>query len=122
MFLAVTSNDNVNLVASQIAIEVFQVTNVIARVYAPSRADVTASRGIVSICPTLTHGGVNNYSSAFLPAVYQATPLGTSGTASDRVTVPFVKGTTPREQQRLGEVDLKRHPWSEDSPNKAEHD
>jgi trk system potassium uptake protein TrkA len=52
VFLAVTSNDNVNLVASQIAIEVFQVTNVIARVYAPSRADVTASRGIVSICPT----------------------------------------------------------------------
>jgi trk/ktr system potassium uptake protein len=52
VFLAVTSNDNVNLVASQIAIEVFQVTNVIARVYAPSRADVTANRGIVSICPT----------------------------------------------------------------------
>jgi trk system potassium uptake protein len=52
VFLAVTSNDNVNLVASQIAIEVFQVTNVIARVYAPSRADVTANRGIISICPT----------------------------------------------------------------------
>jgi trk system potassium uptake protein TrkA len=52
VFLAVTSNDNVNLVASQIAIEVFQVTNVIARVYAPSRADVTANRGIVSISPT----------------------------------------------------------------------
>lgn len=53
VFLAVTSNDNVNLVASQIAIEVFQVTNVIARVYAPSRADVTGNRGIISICPTL---------------------------------------------------------------------
>lgn len=52
VFLAVTSNDNVNLVASQIAIEVFQVTNVIARVYAPSRADVTADRGITTICPT----------------------------------------------------------------------
>jgi trk system potassium uptake protein len=52
VFLAVTSNDNVNLVASQIAIEVFQVTNVIARVYAPSRADVIAARGIVSVCPT----------------------------------------------------------------------
>lgn len=52
VFLAVTSNDNVNLVASQIAIEVFQITNVIARVYAPSRADVTANRGIISICPT----------------------------------------------------------------------
>src|SRR5262249_13943884 len=61
--------------------------------------------GFVTICPTLTHGGVNNYSSAFLPAVYQATPLGNAGTPSSRVTVPFVKGTTPPEQQRL-ELDL----------------
>jgi trk system potassium uptake protein TrkA len=52
VLMAVTSNDNVNLVAAQIAIEVFQVINVIARVYAPSRADVTANRGIVTVCPT----------------------------------------------------------------------
>src|SRR6266700_290972 len=52
--------------------------------------------GFITICPTLTHGGVNNWSSAFLPAVYQATPLGNAGTSSDQVGVPFVKGTTPR--------------------------
>jgi trk system potassium uptake protein TrkA len=52
IFLAVTANDNVNLVAAQIALEVFQVAHVIARVYAPSRADVSASRGITTICPT----------------------------------------------------------------------
>jgi trk system potassium uptake protein TrkA len=52
IFLAVTSNDNVNLVAAQIAVEVFQVSNVIARVYVPSRADVTATRGIITVCPT----------------------------------------------------------------------
>jgi hypothetical protein len=57
--------------------------------------------GFVTICPTLSHGGVNNYSSAFLPAVYQATPLGNAGTPASQVTVPFVKGTTPRSQQRL---------------------
>src|SRR5437868_14904744 len=51
LFLAMTSNDNVNLVAAQIAVEVFQVVNVVARVYAPSRSEVTASRGIVTICP-----------------------------------------------------------------------
>jgi len=61
--------------------------------------------GFITICPTLSHGGVNNYSSAFLPASYQATPLGSSGISSDRVGVPFVKGTTPRDQQRL-ELDL----------------
>jgi Protein of unknown function (DUF1501) len=61
--------------------------------------------GYVTICPTLTHGGVNNYTSAFLPAIYQATPLGNAGTPSNQVTVPFVKGTTPLAQQRL-ELDL----------------
>jgi hypothetical protein len=61
--------------------------------------------GFVTICPTLTHGGVNNYSSAFLPAAYQATPLGNAGTPSSQVAVPFVKGTTPPAQQRL-ELDL----------------
>jgi hypothetical protein len=61
--------------------------------------------GYVTICPTLTHGGVNNYSSAFLPAVYQATPLGNAGTSSSQVAVPFVKGTTSQAQQRL-ELDL----------------
>lgn len=52
VFLAVTSNDNVNLVAAQIALEVFQVPNVFARVYVPSRAALTAERGVQSICPT----------------------------------------------------------------------
>jgi trk/ktr system potassium uptake protein len=52
VLLAVTSNDNVNLVACEIALEVFQVTNVIARVYASSRAEVTAERGVVTVCPT----------------------------------------------------------------------
>ena len=61
--------------------------------------------GFVSICPTLTHGGVNNYSSAFLPAAYQATPLGNAGTPAGRAAVPFVRGTTPPPQHRL-EIDL----------------
>src|SRR5438045_2503213 len=45
--------------------------------------------GFVTICPTLTHGGVNNYSSAFLPAVYQATPLGNAATPADRGAGPL---------------------------------
>ena len=61
--------------------------------------------GYVTICPTLTHGGVNNYTSAFLPAAYQATPLGNAGTASSQVSVPFVRGTTAPGQQRM-ELDL----------------
>jgi hypothetical protein len=32
--------------------------------------------GYLTICPTLGHGGVNNWSSAFLPGIYQGTPIG----------------------------------------------
>ena len=35
--------------------------------------------GFITICPTLGHGGVNNWSSAFLPARYQGTPIGHAG-------------------------------------------
>ncbi|QEL18937.1 DUF1501 domain-containing protein [Limnoglobus roseus] len=69
--------------------------------------------GFITICPSLSHGGVNNFSSAFLPAIYQGTPLGNSGVPSDRANVPFIAGTTSREQQRreidlLGEMDRER--------------
>ena len=39
--------------------------------------------GFITICPNLSHGGVNNWSSAFLPAVYQGTPIGNAGIPSD---------------------------------------
>lgn len=35
--------------------------------------------GFITINPTLMHGGVGNWSSAFLPAAYQGTPIGHSG-------------------------------------------
>ena len=62
--------------------------------------------GFITICPNLSHGGVNNWSSAFLPAVYQGTPIGTSGIPAERAKIPFITNTaTPRHLQRL-ELDL----------------
>jgi hypothetical protein len=61
--------------------------------------------GFVTICPSLSHGGVNNWSSAFLPAAYQGTPLGASSTPADEVAIPFIQGKAPRAIQRL-ELDL----------------
>ena len=65
--------------------------------------------GYITICPTLTHGGVNAYNSAFLPAVYQGTPLGNASISADRVQIPFIQNAeaTPRDLQRL-ELDLVR--------------
>ena len=62
--------------------------------------------GYITICPTLTHGGANNWSSAFLPATHQGTPIGNAGTGSDKAQIPFIATKeTPREIQRM-ELDL----------------
>ena len=63
--------------------------------------------GFLTLCPTLTHGGVNNWTSAFLPAAYQGTPLGTASIPSDQARIPFIKGQTAPDLQRL-ELDLLR--------------
>ncbi|MDB5385944.1 MAG: Sulfatase, partial [Planctomycetaceae bacterium] len=45
----------------------------------------------VTICPTLAFGGVNNWNSAFLPAVYQGTALGNASVPSDKARVKFIR-------------------------------
>ncbi len=56
----------------------------------------------VTICPTLAHGGINNWSSAFLPAVHQGTPLGNASVTSDKANMKFLSNTRlPRDVQRL---------------------
>lgn len=59
--------------------------------------------GYITMCPTLTHGGVNAYSSAFLPADYQGTPLGNASIPSDQAKIPFIENAdgTPRDLQRM---------------------
>ena len=58
--------------------------------------------GFITICPTLTHGGVNNWSSAFLPAAHQGTPIGNASIPAERAKIPFIRNEeTPREVQRL---------------------
>ncbi len=56
----------------------------------------------VTICPTLAHGGINNWSSAFLPALYQGTPLGNASVPADQARVKYISNSKlPREIQRL---------------------
>ena len=61
--------------------------------------------GYVTLCPSLSHGGVNNWSSGFLPAAHQGTPLGTSSIPAEKVAIPFISGSTPSIAQRR-EIDL----------------
>ncbi len=52
-FVAVTEGDNRNIMASQIAKNIFKVPHVVARIYDPERAEAYEKIGLHTICPTL---------------------------------------------------------------------
>jgi trk system potassium uptake protein TrkA len=52
VFFAVTHDDNINLMAAQIARKIFNVPHVLARVFDPKREKVFDQLGIETICPT----------------------------------------------------------------------
>ena len=56
----------------------------------------------VTICPTLAFGGINNWSSAFLPAVYQGTAFGDASIPSVSAQVKYIRNSRwPRAIQEL---------------------
>ncbi len=57
--------------------------------------------GFITICPTLGHGGVQNWSSAFLPAAYQGTPIGNAGVPAEKATIEFLNGAEPANLERM---------------------
>src|SRR5262245_3905551 len=62
--------------------------------------------GFVTICPTLGHGGVQNWSSAFLPAAFQGTPIGHAGVKCQDARINNVTNAdTPANLQRM-QLDL----------------
>jgi hypothetical protein len=57
--------------------------------------------GFITICPTLAHGGVNNWGAAFLPAFCQGTPIGNASVPSAKAIVRHIRNTeTPNALQR----------------------
>lgn len=62
--------------------------------------------GFITINPTLGHGGVQNWSSAFLPAAFQGTPIGHAGIKNkDSQLRDITNKETPADLQRL-QLDL----------------
>ncbi len=62
--------------------------------------------GYVTICPSQSHGGANNYSSGFLPAPYAGTPIGSVGIKAKDAKIPYISNAeTPKNIQRM-ELDL----------------
>ena len=57
--------------------------------------------GFITVCPTQGHGGANNYGSAFLPAPYAGTAIGTSRIQAKDARIPFITNDqVPRDIQR----------------------
>ncbi len=57
-FIAVTQGDNTNIMAAQIAREVFSVGRVVARIYDPIRAQAYREMGITTLCTTTLAAGL----------------------------------------------------------------
>ena len=49
---AVSQDDNLNIMCSQLAREIFKVPSVLARIYDPTREDVFSHFGLHTVCPT----------------------------------------------------------------------
>ena len=77
----------------------------------------------VTICPTLAHGGVKNWGSAFLPAWTQGTPIGNASVPAENARVKFI--TTDRltrdEQRRRLDLlaEINRQDLEQTGPNAA---
>ena len=52
VLVAVTEDDNVNIMVCQVAKEIFKVSKVVARIYNPAREHVFHQFGLETICPT----------------------------------------------------------------------
>jgi trk system potassium uptake protein TrkA len=54
VFIAVSENDNRNIMAAQVARKIFEVPQVILRIYDPVREDTYRRMGYSTVCPTTT--------------------------------------------------------------------
>jgi hypothetical protein len=62
----------------------------------------------VTICPTLAHGGVNNWGSAFLPAHCQGTPIGNASQSVAMANVKHIRNQYLSTDEQRRQLDLIR--------------
>lgn len=62
--------------------------------------------GFITICPTLAHGGVKNWGSAFLPAQFQGVPLGVASQPSSLAQVKYIRNEHWTREQQRSQLDL----------------
>ncbi len=60
----------------------------------------------ITICPTLAHGGVKNWGSAFLPAWCQGTPLGVASQPSTQARMKYAENSRLNSRIQRVQLDL----------------
>ncbi|WP_042724949.1 DUF1501 domain-containing protein [Chthoniobacter flavus] len=61
--------------------------------------------GFITICPTLAHGGVNNWGAAFLPAYCQGTPIGNASIPADKALVRHIRNDLLSGEEQRKQLD-----------------
>jgi hypothetical protein len=62
--------------------------------------------GFITICPTLAHGGVNNWGAAFLPAYCQGTPIGNASIPADKALVRHIHNDLFSSEEQRKQLDF----------------
>jgi hypothetical protein len=62
--------------------------------------------GFVTICPSAGNGGVRNFGSAFLPAMYQGTAIGKAGVPAKQASIRNLAGDIAVSTDRRKQLDL----------------
>ncbi len=60
----------------------------------------------ITICPTLAHGGMNNWGAAFLPAYCQGTPIGNASQAAAKSKVKHIRNSRIDSETQRRQLDL----------------
>jgi hypothetical protein len=61
--------------------------------------------GFITICPPETFGGSGNYASAFLPAIYQGTRIGSAGQPISRATISNLRNPVQPPASQRAQLD-----------------
>lgn len=62
--------------------------------------------GFITICPTLAHGGVNNWGAAFLPTYSQGTPIGNASEPAAKALVKHIHNQRISPARQRLQLDL----------------
>ena len=64
--------------------------------------------GFVTIAPSMGNGGPRNYGNAFLPPVFQGTPLGKAGGSAEEATIRNLQNTSRSQLAQYRQLELIR--------------